>query len=521
MKTPSPYGNRLAIALLTKRTEDAELIRTTLAHVYPGISVEANEDERSLVGKETSVFAIDTERAQGPRLDSLLDRLPDVPSILIVEDFTKVRQFGHLLSGRRAIVTRADLEGMGLIQTIHHLLERQQLHEHLKKASHHLKELAIRDDLTGLYNHRQFNDLLKTEVKKSNRYKRPLGLVIVAIKNFTTINETYGHSEGDRILANAACIIREAVREVDIPTRYGDNEFAIILPESDEAAAQVVAKRIQDALAKVKLEGGAQETHLNTSCGIAALSHQIRTKDELLRVALGALIEAKREGENTICTSGDIKAMKSDLKENRQLIEQLGERLERLSSDAQRGYFQSLIKAIGDIPVLKKMILPHSERVAFFAKRLAEHISLGEAQAKAIHRAGFLHDAGMLAIEPGIITKPEKLTVAERRLVQGHPTFAVEIIGHSPFFTAELEAIRHHHERYDGHGYPDGLAGDAIPIGARIIAITEAWDAMTTPQPYRTEPLSLDAALSQLKDGAGKQFDPELVEKFTSLIAGF
>ena len=520
MKRNPLSDSNLSITLVTRNESDAALVKKTLAHVYPGVEVKASPSDKELSEAGHSFLMVDVGALSGASLDHLLDRLSDVPSILIVSDFAEVRSYGRLLSSRVSIVTRPDLGGMGLIQGIHHLLERKALAEQLHKTSRHLKELSIRDELTKLFNHRHFDELLATEVKKANRYRRPMGLVIVAIKNFTAINESLGHNEGDRILARAADLIRDAVREVDIPARYGDNEFAVILPESDEAAASVVAGRIQSSLATIEVELPEGGGSLSTSCGIGAISAQVETKEELIRTALGALLEAKRASDNSICTSGEMAARRREVKENRQVIEQLHERIARITADAERSYFQSIMKAIAEFPSVKKTLMPHSERVAFFAQRLAESMGLSESEARTVYRAGLLHDAGKLAIGPEILAKPDKLSGPEQELVRQHPLFAVQILGDSPFFTSELSAVLHHHERMDGKGYPEGISGQAIPVAARILAVAEAWDTMITPQPWRAEPLALDIALEEIHKGAGTQFDPELAERFASLIAG-
>jgi len=520
MKKNPSSGISLSITLITRNSDDPGLIGNTLAHVYPGVEIKTVADEKGVAESKPQFIIADTEALPKASLDHLLDILPDVPSILLVRDFSEVRRFSYALSSRRSIVTRADLGGMGLIQGIHHLLERQMLAEQLTKTSRHLKELSIRDELTRLFNHRHFDELLGTEVKKANRYKRPMGLVIVAIKNFTAINESCGHHEGDRILSRAADLIREAVREVDIPARYGDNEFAVVLPESDETAATVVAGRIQSALAGIAVPGPNGEVGLSTSCGIGALSQQVKTKEELIRTALGALIEAKRGSENAICTSGEVAARRKEIRENRQIIEQMNDRISRLTAETERTYFQSVMKALGEFPSVKRSLMPHSERVAFFAQRLAESLGLTEAESRRIYRAGLLHDTGKLAIDAEILNKPDKLSVPEQELMKQHPLFAVQILGSAPFLASELSAVLHHHERIDGSGYPEGISGDAIPLSARILAIAEAWDTMITPQPWRTEPLQLDNALEQIRCGAGGQFDPELAEKFASLISG-
>ncbi|MBT3182771.1 MAG: diguanylate cyclase [Deltaproteobacteria bacterium] len=520
MKDEISAARDIRIHFLTKRDELTEKALKTLTHVYPGITVKNYEDYKNPPAKDPSVEMIDTEFICGSSLDLVIDQLGVTPVILMVKDFASVRSYSKYLSSRVSLITEDDVDGMGLIQATHHLLERQRLHKQLRKTSKHLKELSIKDELTGFFNNRHFHELLTSEIKKSNRYKRPLAIVITSIKNFSTINKLFGHNEGDRVMAKSSDLIRSTIRDVDICARYGDNEFALILPESNEEGARIVTKRINDAIADIDLGTCGRDVRPILSCGIATLSASVKNKDDLLGTALGALLEAKRIGETAILSADDIEARRRTVRENRQLIEQLSERISRITKEAQRNYFQSLVGAIGEIPLLKKLLMHHSERVAFFAKRLAESRGMDESTCKAIYRAGLLHDAGKLAIDPDILTKPDKLSFAEQELVQRHPVFAIQIMGSNSFLSEELPAILHHHERYDGNGYPERLSGESIPISARILGIAEAWDVMTTPQPYRQEPLSMDAAMAEIEKGSAGQFDPELVDCFKDLVTG-
>jgi len=481
-------------------------------------SVDDNADVSNITAE---LIVVDTSIINPHKLDIILDQLPDVPVLIVVDGMSDVHNLSHLMQGRRELITQKGLEGFTLIQAVHHLLDRQKLHNQLQKTAMHLKELAIRDDMTRLFNHRHFNDLLKQEVKKSNRYKRPLGLLMIALNDFTAINETYGHHEGDRVLARAAGIIGATVRDVDITARYGDNEFSVILPETDEVASIKAGERIYEALAKLTVSDDNGPNVVSVSVGVAALGGDIKTKEELLKSGLRALIEAKRARQHhPIRSATEIAAINHDVKENRQVIESLGERISRIARRAEKTYFHDLIKTIAEIPVHRKHFTAHAERVAFLSERLAAKIGLGEDDIRQIRRAGLLHDIGKLAIDLNIINKPAPLEHDETKLVQRHPLFGAEIIGQSKLLKMEPDIILHHHERVDGNGYPNGLAGKDISIGARIVAITEAWDTMINAQPYRKEPVPFDKALSELKGGAGTQFDGELVEIFTSLITG-
>lgn len=506
-----------SIQVLARDAGIQKACQETLSHIYPGVRVATTAKEADISKTAADLVVIDSGMLSKEKLEATIHQIPDIPALLIVSDVGAVKTYRHLISGRRELIAREYLSGLALIQAVHHLRERQQLHEQLQKAAHRLKDVTIHDELTHLYNHHHFNEILEQETKKATRYNRPLGLILVDIKNFSAINEAYGHAEGDRLLAKTANIIRTTVREVDIAARFGDNAFAVILPESDMTAALRVGERLSKALDVIKNNYEKAETRIAVCIGISALAEGIETKEDILRVALTALTESKKKGQ--ICTGVDSHEQTKEIKENRQIIEQLHEKLLAIGKEAERGAFQSILKVLNEIPFQKKQLVAHSERVAFFAERLANKIA-ANGNAQVIHRAGLLHDVGKLAIDAEILNKATKLSVEETDLLHQHPVFGSQIIGNVSFLMQEIECVLGHHERFDGKGYPSGLKGNNIPLGARIISISEAWDTMVSPQPYRPTPLTLDGALSELKKGAGKQFDPELVELFASLITG-
>ena len=507
-----------SIQILASDNTIQKACQETLVHVYPGIRISTTSKEADLAKTAADLIVIDSRLIPKDRLDAVLGGLPDIPLLIVVADIGSAKTYRNLLSGRREMIARTDINGLALIQAVHHLRERQQLHEQLQKAAHRLKDATIKDELTHLFNHHHFTEILDQETKKAVRYSRPLGLILVDLKNFSAINEAYGHSEGDRMLARTADIIRDTVREVDIAARYGDNAFAVILPESDMNAAIRAGARIMEALEGVNGSHEKSDSRITVCMGITAVSEKTQTKEDILRAALVALSESKKRGG--LMTNGNGEKETRELKENRQLITELHEKIMAIGKDAERNAFQSVLKALNEVPFQKRHLIPHSERVAFFAERLANKLGQANGNAQIIHRAGLLHDIGKLAIDPEILNKSGKLTVDETDLLHKHPLFGTQIIECVPFLAREMECVLGHHERFDGKGYPSGRKGGEIPVGARVLHISEAWDTMTSPQPYRTTPLPLDSALGELKKCAGKQFDPELVEIFSTLITG-
>lgn len=507
----------LHIGFFTDNAAHRTQIIKLLTPIYPALTVDVirKDDPKDLTGYQ--ILFLDTASLGKSGVEPCLARIHDIPVLLIIPSFSHLKDIRKFIHGRRECITHPDLEGTGLIHIIHHLLERQLLHEQLQKASHRMKQLTIRDDLTSLYNHHCFTELIDREVRKATRYRRELAVVMIVIKNMTSINKTLGHQEGDRLLVRAARLIQQTIREVDIAARYGDNEFAVILPESDEEAARCVAERVHASFGSIhspREEGGFNAT---SAIGIGNLIAGETNADGLLQRTLAALVEAKRELIPAIRTAHQGKGTPVV---DQKLVTHFHERITHISKEVEQNYFRALLKTFGETPLQKNLFIPHAERVAFFAQRLAEKMGFAMEHQLSVRRAGLLHDAGKLAIDCLVLTKGDPLTAAELNMVRQHPVLAIEILRDSPFINGEAEAILHHHERFDGSGYPEGLSGEKIPMAARIISIAEAWDVMVHAQPWRTHPLTLDDAIAELKNGAGTQFDPVLVDRFTNLITG-
>jgi diguanylate cyclase (GGDEF)-like protein len=349
--------------------------------------------------------------------------------------------------------------------------------------------LALTDPLTGLGNHRHFHERLQRELIAAEEAGDPLTLCLIDVDDFKRINDRYGHPAGDRVLSQVATKLRQGGEAF----RLGGDEFAVLLPEHDEATALDTATSIIERLRAMQLEHNEQVT---VSAGVATFPVQGVGRDELIRLADSALYWAKEHGKNRV-------------RLYRPEVVELAE-LKKLASGADRAArfraAASLAKAVDARDVYTGS---HSERVADLAVRVAERMGLSHELVELTRLAASLHDLGKLAIPEEILRKPGPLTDPERLVLERHPQIGyrmLESLGVTPI----AEWVLHHHERWDGTGYPDGLHGEDIPLGARIIFVADAFDAMTNDRVYRGR-LGIDAAVEELESCAGTQFDPDAV----------
>jgi diguanylate cyclase (GGDEF)-like protein len=364
----------------------------------------------------------------------------------------------------------------------------------------HLAELKLEaetDGLTGLVNHRGFQERLRTEFARAHRHARPLSLAMIDVDGFKLLNDTFGHQVGDDALQRVAGHLAAAVRTNDTVARIGGDEFALLLPETASAAAEVAVGRAHEQIRRDALSQGAAD--FSVSIGICDLSHA-RSADDLLRFADGALYWAKAHGRDAICQYSPETV--EDLSH-----EQRGDRL--LRNKALAG-IRSLARAID---AKDHSTLLHSERVASLAARLAEAIGWSPLRVAALRETALIHDVGKIGVPLEVLLKPGALTPAEYDLVKGHALLGA-VISAEVLSDEQTAWLRGHHERWDGTGYPDGLAGEAIPDGAMLLCVADCWDVMTSQRSY-SDAMNATQAIAECKRSAGTQFDPEIVEILT------
>jgi diguanylate cyclase (GGDEF)-like protein/PAS domain S-box-containing protein len=389
----------------------------------------------------------------------------------------------------------------------------QEAKRDLEAANRALSRLATTDYLTGLLNRRQADDLLRRELDRARRQCSPVAVVLMDLDHFKVINDTRGHEVGDLCLKHVAAQLRGRFRNSDVVARYGGEEFLLVLPDTgvDEAAmlADQVRRRVQDN--PMHHEG--EPIRISLSAGVAVFElHRDTTPERLVRLADEAMYCSKNLGGNRVVVWDDVQQGTVDPSlTNTHQARELRRRVESLGRRNRRTFLENVYKLIDTIESRNRYTRGHSRCVARYATAIAGELGVGDDDLALIHRAAMLQDLGKAAIPEEVIWKDAALTKTDWALVCQHPAATVKILERLSFLHREVHLIRHHHERPDGRGYPDGLAGEAIPLGSRIMAVAEALDAMTRHRPHR-QALSLEEALDQLRAGSFKQFDRKVVE---------
>jgi diguanylate cyclase (GGDEF)-like protein len=349
---------------------------------------------------------------------------------------------------------------------------------------------ARTDNLTGLGNHRAYQAALRERVAESERTGEPFSLCVVDVDNFKHVNDVYGHPVGDEVLVLIGEMLGAAGHAAAF--RFGGDEFAVLF-SLDEMSAYRELERVQHALALIDASPAGPVT---ISVGIASFPAHADGPAELQRTADGALYWSKQHGKNRSClySPSVVRIYSPDE------LERETERNARLRAA------KNLVRFVD---ARDPSTANHSEVVSALAEAIGVQLGVEAEMVDHLRLAGLLHDLGKIGLPDAILQAPRRLTPDEYAIVKRHPEF-----GHSLLDGLGIEPVEswvlHHHEHWDGSGYPDGLIGEAIPLGARIILVADAFEAITADRPYRPAQ-SAEAALAELRDKAGSQFDPTVV----------
>jgi len=371
-----------------------------------------------------------------------------------------------------------------------------------KDVRKELSVLATQDDLTALANHRAFQERLGMEVQKAQETGENVGLLLMDIDHFKFYNDTHGHLQGDDALRQVGDLLRSAIHEPFFAGRYGGDEFAIALPGLSEREALEVAEDLRLMIEEHPFYGAEHqpEGKVTASLGLALYPNQAKTKEDLLRRADQALYNAKYTSKNKV-----------------ELYFSVLDDLRDVLDESEQTLLTSIRTLISIINAKDRYTFGHSERTVIYSTELAKSLGWSDEAINQLKYGAFLHDIGKIEIDREILNKPGKLSSEEFDIMKQHPVWGADILLPMASLQYLYPMIRHHHENFDGSGYPDGLQGEEIPAASRILRIADSFDAMMTQRVYKAAK-TLPAAVEELRKGSGICYDPVLVEKFIDLL---
>jgi diguanylate cyclase (GGDEF)-like protein len=373
---------------------------------------------------------------------------------------------------------------------------------------------ATRDRLTGVPNRETLLLTLAGEVERASRHSKPLAIAFMDIDRFKSINDTYGHRAGDLVLRQLAGLLSGSIRASDVFGRYGGEEFMLILPETTPEDARALVEELRELVMRRPLTVSAGVLiDATISIGVAGGHGSELQVDRLVDAADAAMYVAKSEGRNRSHLFGSVT--------DETFVRRAALTPERREAAAAIGRWASASAAQALASVLAPQAEHHgkpSDMIAALSVGVALHMGLSRAEMDRLRVASLLHDLGKLAVPGEILDKPAALSEAEWQTVGEHPRIGQVILEQATSMRDAIPIVLHHHERWDGTGYPHGLRGDEIPIGARIVAVADAYHAMVHGRPYRPA-ISHEMALAELRRHAGTQFDPTVVQVFTSVFS--
>ena len=458
------------------------------------VSVTGTATEAGATGQTRAVIA--TGDATGGQPPTLVEAVPLVEGGAVRAVFQISRDGAPILARAdeafRDVVIVTTSAAMVLALLLYAIF--RAANQRLIRQEAALSEARRRDQLTGLLNHSAAVDALTDLVEASRRDATSIGVALIDIDNFRLLNDVHGSRAGDEALLTVADALRADEEQWALVARFGPDEFLAIAPDSVARALPAAARRLRERLSARHLALPDSELlPVSISVGIAYFPFHAGSVTELVSVVARALGEAREAGGNETAIAG------------------------AWSSDPESPYssfdvLQGLVLAVDRKDRYTKL---HSEDVATYALYIAARVGLPEDFRSNLRIGALLHDVGKIGIPDDILRKPGRLTAREYDILKHHVALGDLLVGSMPDVQHIREGVRYHHERWDGGGYLAGLAGSEIPLIARVLAVADAFSAMTTTRPYR-KAMPIERALAELRSVAGTQLDAELVDAFVT-----
>jgi diguanylate cyclase (GGDEF)-like protein len=399
-----------------------------------------------------------------------------------------------------------------------------------------MQQQSITDGLTGIKTRRFFLEAVQGEWKRASRSGRPFSVVMIDLDKFKEVNDSMGHLEGDLVLARVGRVLEQKCRQSNVVARYGGDEFVILMPETGIEQAQILSERLRLWLATDPM---LNEKHISGSFGVASFPLHGSTVEDIMRVADAGMYVSKHAGGNRVSTAEEFEEGET-IAVQRQLIASYIEgflQRENMGPEAGEELVATLKKMCAglqdDPEPMKEAIVVlsraaeaheghnagHGSAVSKYAEAIARELGLSGEEIAGIAFAAQVHDVGKLIIPERLLAKPASLTEDEYHIIKMHPVLSSEIVASVPGSEHVQAIVRHHHERYDGRGYPEGLKGEEIPLESRILAVADAYTSMVTHRPYADSKTLIEAA-EELERQSGTQFDPNVVSVFLHQVRG-
>nr|MCR5154224.1 diguanylate cyclase [Lachnospiraceae bacterium] len=332
-----------------------------------------------------------------------------------------------------------------------------------------------------------------------------VGVAMIKVDNVRVINQLYGMSEGDRIIYEISQILVKKAGKTARVFRYGTTEFVILMDRKVVEDVRNISEAARNAVMNMNVNEKGTSAMVTISSGVCEIYDSRQCDEKFLDKAALALYTARKRGKNCTVTYLETGGNPADAS-----VSSLNNNL----FNEYEAVFRALTAAID---AKDHYTFSHSQNVAYYASELARALNMGNELVETVNEAGLLHDIGKIGIPEAILQKPEHLSPEEYEIIKGHVEQSGAILSHLSGMEYILPAVLGHHERYDGKGYPRGIAGEDIPLSARILCVVDSFDAMVSRRPYKKQ-YPVKFALNQLMEGRGKQFDPELTEIFVDLV---
>lgn len=540
------YPNQLSVLLVEKDPDSSRLMINTLRH-HPTLPSDVDHAEsfeqalKKLRSHSYHLLLVETD-VEDEDVFELFDEVQrlnlQIPFVLMLPVYDDVIVRQAMTRGIADLIVKSENHYRELSQRLRDFYSKfhkknPNENEKGKKTRVAFEETAIFenagdkvsiiDELTGLYNHSYFHDRVLREFSSAARYGYPLSCLMLDIDQFGVINQEKGYALGDALLRESARLLFEGCRLSDSVCRFGGEEFAVLLPHIDYAGAGELANRLCEAFAEKPFQVNFQEILLTVSIGISSFPEDpMKGRCELLTYASQALLRSKTAGRNRVTLYKEIMPVfGGDLPTLRISEEKVIEFLRRLtdiSTAARRSYVEASKVLIMALENKDRFTAGHAARCAKYSMQVAEMMGMSVDEVEVVEHAALLHDIGKICILDEVLLKPGRLSFQEFETMKQHPYFGYKILKPIKFLQEEAVLVLHHHEWFNGEGYPCSLKGNEIPLGSRIIAVIDSYDTMRIAGGRYKKTMTVEDAVNELISMAGTQYDPAVVQAFIEVL---